>query len=230
MPNCSVCGTWFAQGQCPLCWPAVWSARPAQTALTRGIPVSTALALPTPYLGDDVVEGTVIQSSGPTHMGSSANWWKLGSGLLGFIALSPLVLVGIALRMVLSFVGLRRAGGRGLLDEIFIFHGLGRILQRPEPTPVYHHVVETNDQRHHLVQQRGEFVDSRVLVGHRVRLEGRRVRGTLLVTRGVNLTLGAMLSPPGNPWRAGFFGLLVLLSIEAVLAASWLGALRSWVK
>jgi hypothetical protein len=229
MPTCSSCQTQFTQGSCPLCWPVEWRSRPGQTALvppsTRQVVVSSA-----PHTGDEVVEGTVIQSSGPSHASPTMNGWKLASGLVGFIALSPLVVAGVALRLVLSIVGLHRSGGRSLLDELFMFHGMGRFMQRPEPVAVYHHVVETNDRRQHLVQQRGEFTDGRVLVGHRVRFEGRRVRGTLLLARGVNVTLGASLSQPGNPWRAAFFVLLVLVAVEVFLAAPWLGGLKGLIK
>lgn len=154
MPTCVSCRTEYTQGPCPLCWPAEWSSRPRQTALVPPAmrPVVGYLA---PFMGDGGLEGTVIQSSGPAHARPSLNGWKLASGLLGFIALSPLVLAGIALRLALSIVGLRRSGGRSLLDEILLFHGMGRFMQRPEPVPVYHHVVETDDRRQHLAQQRG---------------------------------------------------------------------------
>lgn len=54
--------------------------------------------------------------------------------------------------------------------------------------------------------------------------------GTFQITRGMNMTLGATLSPPVNPWPAVFIGLLGLVAVEAFYAVSRLGGLEGWLK
>lgn len=173
----------------------------------RGAPIGPAEV--------NVIEGTVLQTYGPSQAEGRRDWWRLGATLLLIGALLP-VFVGLwavlfTWRLVLGMVGLRIGGGRGLFGEIVAFHLVGNALRTPDPVPVYDHIVDTGAG---LVQvrQEGEFQDGRIFVGNQVRLHGRRRGGALVILEGFNHTLGTSLSFRASPWRPAFVLLFLLLA------------------
>jgi hypothetical protein len=177
----------------------------------------------------DLVEGAVVQTHGPSQMRTPRSGWTIGSALLIVAALLPIGLVfwfvAFAFGLLLALIGFgRRAGGRGLFTEILVFQWVRVLFDRPEPTPVYHHVVRTADALV-SVRQEGEFAGSRIILGHRVRLRGQRRGGTLVVRDGQDLTLDAELVRAPNVWRAVFVGLVVVVAAEYSLLFGMAGSL-----
>jgi hypothetical protein len=174
--------------------------------------------------GRNQIEGTVLQTFGPSQAQGRRDAWRLGSTLLLLVALCPVVLgfwaIALAWRLVLRIAGLRGGGGRGLFSEIVAFHLVGNALRTPEPIPVYDHVVDTGTG---LVQarQEGEFQEGRILAGSRVRLQGRLRGGTLVIEEGFNETLGTQLSFRPSPWRVVFALLFLLVVTELAFLAAY---------
>jgi len=230
--GCQVCGHRFdgLEAACPLCRvpapgaevsPLDAGARDLE-GVVRGAdrPVPRAVAPLRGRLAGPGLQGTVLQTHGPTMVPGSRDGWRLGSTVLLATALLPLLLSVLALltaaRLALGIAGLRLGGGRGLLGEIMTFHLLGNAFQRPEPLPIYDHVVDTGSG---LVsaRQEGEFQDGRIFVGNRVRLHGNDRNGALVIEEGFNESLGTQLSFRPSPWRPAFF-LLVLLIAGGLVA------------
>ena len=167
-----------------------------------------------------IVTGTVVRLDGPIQVPARRDPWRAMTLTLLTIMLLPFLLilwcVGIAVKLALSFFGIRPSfGGHGLLDEIILFHGLSLIFRQPEPDAIYHYIVTTPEGQV-AVRQEGELTDGRVFPGNQVRLRGRLRRGVLVLHEGINQTLGTHLTPRRSRWRYAF--LIVLLLMVALIA------------
>lgn len=80
--------------------------------------------------------------------------------------------------------------------------------------PIYHYVIENGVGESVSARQEGEFVDGRILQGHRVQLDGNWRGGTLVISSGENETLNCRLSYPINPWKVGFCLALMGFCVE----------------
>lgn len=226
MPNCAVCRSSFHSGSCPVCSteaahrvsPLALRA-PSRTARRRMPAIDGHPMRPLVRASDGLVEGAIIQTHGPTTMPARRDLWRSACVVFVILLLLPVgvavcalaIAVQLALRILLGFG--RTGGHRSFLDDIIFFRGLEGLTRRPDPVPVYRHVVETElGQR--SVRQEGEFIDGHAFVGHRVRFEGVFRQGTLVVHRGYNETLGVPLNFRPNSWRAMFAALLALVAIE----------------
>ena len=147
----------------------------------------------------------------------------LGLALLPFLLIIWVVV--LALRLMLSFIGLGGRGGRGLLGEIMAFHLMGSMFQRPEPVPVYHYIIQSS-RGQVAVRQEGELAEGRLFVGNRVRLRGRVRGGSLHLESGHNETLETRLTMPRSPWRwvLPWALLLIVLACLFLLAGAGLAA------
>ncbi|MDP8223905.1 MAG: hypothetical protein P9L99_11135 [Candidatus Lernaella stagnicola] len=246
MPMCRICGHEVQAGRpCPIC--GSHSASGSDRGVDRGDtvherpvkrrPTPTAES-PTPDFSveeededtgkwSNLLVGDVVETKGPHNASPSFNWWKLGTILLLIIFLGPVILtlalVLFSLKLALMILGISRgARGRSWLDEILIFHVIGSAFRKPEPVPVYSHIVKRdNPPGLVLAKQMGEFVDGQICQSNHVRLRGRSRRGTFWIDSGsYNETLDVTLNLESNPWRTAFFvtvvlaaGVLILLSV-----------------
>jgi len=162
------------------------------------------------------VAGIVRQLDGPLQVPKRPEPWKWASALMLFFAALPFLIVlwtlSIGLKLGLHFIGLR-GGGEGILRVLLLHQLLDTLLRRPEPTPVYHYVIDSDDQ---LVsaRQEGEFQDGRVFVGNQVGLLGCDRNGTLVIHSGFNETLGTALTLERRPWRGICLLLMVVTAFE----------------
>ncbi len=223
MPICNVCGRDFRADECPVCGTVPGT---GPTTRPQFLPPvgATAQVGPRPMLGDIQIEGTVIQTSGPTQMPRPRDPWRWSCGFLAFLIFFPVaVTIGLfffTLSLALRIVGFG-SGGLGSMGSLFFYHLISGGQRRPEPIPVYHHVLETEAGRS-LVRQEGDFRDGSIIVGNRVRLTCRSRRGALHIESGYNETLQAPLTRPRSPWQVMFWILMIL--IGSGLAYVWLVA------
>lgn len=228
MPVCVRCRHAYAGRTCPACGgaasgPPVLAARGGAAHLAAArmhapAPVAHGAHVVPGRAGADEVAGVVLQTHGPTNMPAPTDIWRLGCILLGIVIAIPIVallwLPVLAIRLAIGLVfGFGRGRGRSLLDEIVFFRGIELLTRRPDPVPVYRHVVDT-DRGQRSVRQEGEFIDGHPFVGHRVQFEGRLRGGTLVVERGYNETLQTPLGLRPTPWRGMLIGLLAVAAIE----------------
>lgn len=229
MPICATCRSAFAGRSCPACaaplvrsmvpTPRLRAGRPSALVAADAGVLARERRRASGWGGNGTVAGVVVQTHGPTNMPAPADPWRMGCIALGILLLFPIAaalwLVVLAIRLVVGLIfGFGRSGGgRSLLDEIIFFRGMEMLTRRPDPVPVYRHVVDTDDGQR-SVRQEGEFVDGHPFVGHRVRFDGRFRGGTLVVERAYNETLQAPLTLRGTPWRALLAALLALVAIE----------------
>lgn len=236
--NCSLCGI-PARAEalvCGLCgtmltgrsdeWAIVpmpaGEAAPADTEeVLLPVPVEQRGVVAPQRWGSGVVAGTIVRTEEPRSMEGRRDRWALGCVLLMILAMLPFAVVAWflatafhVLMWIFGAIGLGVGAGGGLVAGLVLHYALERVLLRPEPVPVFHHVVEREDGGQELVRQEGDFEDGRVFVGNRVRFRGHRRNGTFVVDGGVNETLGAMLTRRRSGWRPAFLLLAMVVGTE----------------
>lgn len=91
-----------------------------------------------------------------------------------------------------------------------------RRIRGTDTVPIYRGMVEDNNGREYAFIMRGSLNSGNLVVGHHVRLSGKRQRGTLIVRTGTDLTAnGMILSSYHNPWK---IVLVIVLCLYGVLA------------
>lgn len=143
-------------------------------------------------------------------------------GLLLFVPYCVLFAVSGIISFVFAFLGFSS------LTQLFnpiiwttsIFElleviALGRI-RKTDTVPVYRGMIEDSSGSEYAFIMRGSLNSGNLVVGHHVRLSGKRQRGTLIVRTGTDLTAnGMILSSYHNPWK---IVLVIVLCLYAVLA------------
>lgn len=121
-------------------------------------------------------------------------------GFLGFSSLSQMfnpIIWSITVFELLEVLALRRIRGT-------------------DTVPIYRGMVEDNNGREYAFIMRGSLNSGNLVVGHHVRLSGKRQTGTLIVRTGTDLTAnGMILSSYHNPWK---IVLVIVLCLYGVLA------------
>lgn len=193
---------------------------PDEVFAEAAVPAFTRMSV----AGGETIRGTIVRTDEARMVDGRRDGWAVGCVLAIVAGLVPVAIalwfVVMSLHLLLWVFGLGMVslgGGCGLIASLLLHHILERALRRPEPMPVYHHVVEVEGHgQQKLVRQDGEFAVGKVYNGNQVRLHGRERGGVFVVTGGYNESLQVPLRCRQSGWRLVFVVLATAVMAEYV--------------